>query len=106
MDKPSDFIIMDSGRYYTIENVRARDFDNNHTHINKKFAVNKKEKRERSVCEMLIHFICTKRVPTSPYLRESAKRISRDEKYIQKIINKEMKDGSRQRFFKVNNGKW
>lgn len=104
MDKHSDFIIMDSGRYFTVENVKARDFDNYHTHINKKLAVSKKEKKGKSVCDMLIDFIVKKRVPNSPYLRESALRIARDEKYCQKVQNKIDKDRDRQRFFNQNMG--
>lgn len=101
MDRFSDFIINDCGSYYTIENAKARDFENYHTHLNKK---NKVKNGKRSTCDLLIYLVCQKRVPDSPYLRESAKRISRDEKYIQKIEHKEMKDANKQKFFKVNNG--
>ena len=107
MDKPCDFQIMDCGRYFTIENVKAKDFDNYHTHINKKTKDGKKRKKGYTpIQELLIQLICEKRVPTSHYLRISAKRISRDEKYIQKIDDKIRKDASKQKFFKVNNGKW
>lgn len=99
MDKYGDFIIIDNGSYYTIENAKAKDFKNYHTHINKKGKGGKRE-----TCEMLIKLICKKRVPKSSYLRTSAKRISRDEKYIEKIEIKECKDRNKIFYFNPNKG--
>lgn len=93
MDKPSHFKIYDNGTYHTLVNVKAKDFKNYHTHI----------KRE-GTCKMLIRLICKKRVPDSPYLRESAKRISRDKKYIQKIEIKERKDKQKPHYININKG--
>ena len=81
MDKPEHFHIKDNGSYCTIVNVKANDFKNYHTHINR-----------RGTCEMLVRLVCSRRVPDSPYLRESAKRISRNKKYIREIEIKESKD--------------
>ena len=50
--------------------------------------------------------ICRKQVPDSSYLRESAKRISRNEKYIDKINHKIEKDSQKPKYYKVNNGRW
>lgn len=93
MDKPSHFKIIDNGSYFTIVNVKADDFNNYHTHINKK------GKGKRDTCELLIRLVCSKKVPRSEYLRTSAKRISRNEKYIEKIEIKEEKDKNRQFYF-------
>ena len=98
MDKPSHFKIIDNGKYFTIVNEKARDFKNHHTHINKK------GKGNRDTCEMLIRLVCKKRVPKSPYLRESAKRIRRDRKYIEKIEIKEEKDKDRIYYFNPQKG--
>lgn len=100
MDRPSDFTIMDCGDYFTIVNIKANDFDNFHTHIRKK------GKGKTDTCDMLIKLICNKNIPRSKYLRTSAKRISRDEKYIQNICVKEEKDLHKQKFHKVNNGRF
>ena len=102
MDKPSDFVIHESSREYVIENVKARDFNNYHTHIRKRKKKRVEDKAE--TCHMLINLICKKKIPKSEYLRESAKRISRDNKYIAMIEHKEMKDSQKPRFIRVNKG--
>lgn len=104
MDKYSHFTIMDCGSNYVIENKKANDFDNFHTHINKKKKM--KHKPKDSTCKMLIKLICNKKIPKSNYLRQSAMRISRDEKYIQNIQIKMEKDSQKPKFHKVNNGRW
>ena len=53
---------------------------------------------------MLINLVCDKIVPDSDYLRTSAKRLSRDEKYIAQIEHKEEKDRQKQRYLNVNKG--
>lgn len=109
MDRYEHFKIIDNDTYYTIENVKANDFDNYHTHLNKRS--NKKSKRnikpknDRNICEMLISLICNKTIPKSDYLKESAKRLSRDEKYIQEIEIKKEKDKQKPKFIRVNRGK-
>lgn len=103
MDKPFHFKIVDNGSYFTIENARARDFQNYHTHIVKKRKIKNMKKGQRDTCGMLINLVCRKIVPHSSYLRVSAMRISRDEKYIQEVERKIRKDRSKQRFHKQGN---
>lgn len=88
MDKPKHFVISESRTRFTIENAKAGDFDNFHTHIRKR----KSKKHGDKTCRLLIELICNKQVPKSSYLRTSAKRISRDEEYIATIEHKEEKD--------------
>ena len=45
-----------------------------------------------------------KRVPKSKYLRESARRVTVDKKYIEKIEIKEEKDRNKQHYINVNKG--
>ena len=45
-----------------------------------------------------------KRVPKSKYLRESARRVTIDKKYIEKIEIKEEKDRNKQHYINVNKG--
>lgn len=103
LDKISDFKISDCGDYFTIENVKANDFENYHTHINKN---KKKKKNKDGTCRMLIKLICSKQVPKSKYLQTSAMRLSRDSKYIDKILIKREKDSQKPKFHKVNNGRF
>lgn len=93
MDKPGDFVIKKHHNHYVLINTKGK--RENHTHLN---AV--------KTCEMLVGLVCRKTVPTSDYLKESARRISRDEKYCKKIKNKIEKDKNKQGFYKVNNGIW
>ena len=55
-------------------------------------------------CELLIKLVCKKVVPNTPYMRSSAKRISRDKKYIQKIDNKIRKDSNKTKYININKG--
>ena len=98
LDRYEDFAIIDNGTYYTIQNIKGDCFENYHTHIAKK------HKGKTTTCMLLIGLICNKRVPNSPYLRTSAKRISRNKKYIQNIENKELKDMSRTYYVNINQG--
>ena len=88
-----------------MENVICKDFKNNHTHINKTRKKKNLKKGQKDTCELLIHLICTKVIPRSSYLRVSAMRISRDEKYIQDIQRKMRKDKNKQRFHNHGNHK-
>ena len=64
----------------------------NHTHLKKK-----------DTCHLLIKLVCRKKY-RSPYLRTSAKRISRNKKYIREIEIKEEKDKQRQYYFNPQKG--
>lgn len=101
MDKLNHFKIIDNGGYYTVINTKANDFDNYHTHITKKKKSKNMNKGERRTCQKLVHWVCNKVVPRSSYLRESAKRISRDEDYIQSINHKIEKDRQKPNYHNV-----
>lgn len=108
LDRPEHFRIIDNNSYYTIENVKANDFDSYHTHLNKRgnksSGRNKPNKPNDNICKLLIRLVCNKIVPDSDYLRESAKRISRNKRYIRDINVKIEKDNDKQKFTRVNRG--
>ena len=54
--------------------------------------------KRKKTAKMLVKLMERKRVPNSPYLRESAKRCTLDLKYIEKIEIKETKDRDRQKY--------
>lgn len=91
MDKPSDFMIIECGNHYVLINKKGN--VENHTHLKKK-----------DTCYLLIKLVCRKEIPRSPYLRTSAKRISRNEKYIREIEIKEEKDKQKQYYFNPQKG--
>lgn len=91
MDKPSDFIIMECGNHYVLINKKGK--MENHTHLKKK-----------DTCYLLIKLVCEKKIPCSPYLRTSAKRISRNKKYIREIEIKEEKDKQKLQYFNLQKG--
>lgn len=64
-----------------------------HTHLKRK-----------STCELLVRLVKRKRVPDSTYLRSSAKRVTMDQRYINKIDAKIEKDGDRVYYINVNKG--
>ena len=53
---------------------------------------------------MLVRLIQDKRVPKSSYLRESARRVTLDEKYKLDIKVKNEKDKQRQRYVNIQRG--
>lgn len=83
--------IIDCGNYFTIINING-EYDN-HCHIKKYKTAN-----------MLVNLILNKRVPKSKYLRESAKRVTLDERYKQDIDIKIEKDRDRIYYFNPNKG--
>lgn len=83
--------IINCGNYYTVINAKGN--YQNHCHVNK-----------RSTAELLCRLIKSKKVPDSSYLIESAKRVSIDWKYIEKIENKIEKDKNRQFYFNSQKG--
>lgn len=93
MDKPSHFIIKKYRNHYILINTKGE--RENHTHLN-----------TVKVCRSLVGMVCNKTVPTSDYLKESALRVSRDEKYCQKIRNKIAKNKDKQTYYNVINGVW
>jgi hypothetical protein len=94
VDCPSDFEIKQVSDGCVLINHKMKFQEKSgHTHIYK-----------HDTCEALINMICNHTVPTSPYLRQSARRISRDSKYLLMIEVKICKDGQKLKFVNVNNG--
>jgi len=79
---------MKCGNHYVLINKKGK--VENHTHLKKK-----------DTCYLLIKLVCRKEIPRSPYLRTSAKRISRNKKYIKEIEIKEEKDKQKQHYFNL-----
>ena len=55
--------------------------------------------KKRKTCELLIRLINKKEVPRSEYLRNSAKRITLDDRYIDKINIKIEKDQQKPKYY-------
>lgn len=70
--------MINCGNYFTVININGK--HENHAHVKK-----------YSTAHLLVKLINKKLAPKSPYLRESVKRITLDDKYIQKIEIKEEK---------------
>lgn len=68
--------------------VNANGEYKHHTHI-----------KRYKTCEMLVKLVEKKMVPRSSYLRLSAKRITLDQKYIDKIDIKIEKDKNKQKYY-------
>lgn len=94
VDKPCDFIIEEHTDYFLLRNIKMEFTEKSgHTHLGK-----------YKTCEDLINWICNHTVPYNSYLRESARRVARDEKYLEMIDIKNSKMQDKQRYFNVNNG--
>ena len=92
MDKPSHFIIKKHNNHYVLINTKGK--RKHHTHL-----------KAVKTCRMLVGLVCNKTVPTSDYLKESAKRVSRDYKYKDTIDRKIEKNKDKQMFYRVNRGR-
>ena len=93
MDTHADFRIFQYKDHYIVSNIKGD--KSHHTHLKK-----------YNTCQLIVRLVCTGTVPKSSYLRESAMRISRNEKYIQDIIVKKEKDKNKQKYYNVNNGRF
>lgn len=91
MDSKRDFKIIGNNGDFIVINIRGE--YENHTHL-----------KSYNTCELLIKLVCKKVVPNSPYLRTSAKRISRDKDYIDKIDRKIRKDANKTGYVNINKG--
>lgn len=60
--------------------------------------------RKRSTCQLLIELIGKRIVPRSEYLRGSCLRLTTDEEYKIKILQKQAKDKGRTAYFNANKG--
>lgn len=87
MDKISDFNIKRSRGHYILYNRVSK--TKGHTHI-----------KTKRTCNKLTGWICDKTVPISDYLKVSAIRLSRDEKYVKKVKD-ELKQSNSRLFKKV-----
>lgn len=92
VDDVDSLKILDCGNYITIVNVNGK--EENHAHV-----------KRRSTAELLVRLVKNKRVPDSPYLRTSAKRLTLSTKYIRNINIKIEKDKNRQSYYNKNNHK-
>lgn len=89
-----DYKIIHNNRNYTLINLKG--IRENHGHF-KKF----------DTCLMLIRLMKDQIVPRSKYLQNAVLRISTDEKYKQKILNKQKKLRNKPQYMNVNKGvKW
>ena len=66
------FRIIDCGEYMTIVNVDGS--RKHHGHV-----------RKMGTAQMLVRLMKRKEVPNSPYLRETVKRVTLDQRYIERI---------------------
>lgn len=83
--------IIHCGSYYTIINCNGQYFNHAHT-------------KKYSTAELLCRLIKHKKVPRSAYLRESCKRVTLDNKYINEIEIKQERDRNKLRYINVNKG--
>lgn len=83
--------IINCGSYHTVVNLNGG--YNNHCHV-----------RTRNTAELLVKLVQHKRVPKSNYLRQSAMRISLDEKYLNNINNKTDKDKQKVKYYNSQKG--
>lgn len=86
-----DYKIIHNNRNYTLINLKG--IRENHGHF-KKF----------DTCLMLIRLMKDQIVPRSKYLQNAVLRISTDEKYKQKILNKQEKLRNKPQYMNVNKG--
>lgn len=83
--------ILKTGRDYTLINIHAE--YSCHAHIQKV-----------DTAFLLIRLIKKQIVPKSLYLQNAALRLTTDEKYKEKILNKQAKNKNKQQYFNVNKG--
>lgn len=85
------FNIIDCGKYFTVTNVNGT-YDN-HAHV-----------KTKRTAKALVNIMTKKQMPYSDYLRKSAIRITTDDKYKERILNKIEKDKSKQKYININKG--
>lgn len=86
-----NYKIIKSYRDYTLVNLKGE--ENNHAHVQKS-----------DTCFLLIKLIKKQIVPKSKYLQDAALRLTTDDKYREKILNKQAKNKNKQQYFNVNKG--
>lgn len=88
----NEYLVIESKRGHTIMNMNGT-FSDNHGHVKK-----------LGTAKLLIGLMEKEIVPDSSYLRETAKRISLNERYIEKVKHKIEKDKNNQQYFNPNKG--
>lgn len=88
----NEYLVIESKRGHTIINMNGT-FSDNHGHVKK-----------LGTAKLLIGLIKKEIVPDSSYLRETAKRISLNSRYIEKINIKINNDKNKQQYFNPNKG--
>jgi hypothetical protein len=83
--------ILKSGRDYTLINIHAE--YKCHGHF-----------RKADTCFLLMRLMREQIVPKSIYLQDAALRLTTDESYKQKILNKQEKERNKLNFYNVNKG--
>lgn len=86
-----NYKIIKTYRDYTLINLKGE--EKNHAHVQK-----------TDTCFLLIRLIKKQIVPKSKYLQNAVLRLTTDEKYIEKILNKQAKNKNKQQYFNVNKG--
>ena len=89
--KDDDYKIIKDSRGYVLINLNGE--EKNHAHVQKS-----------ETCFLLIKLIARKIVPKSKYLQESAIRVTTDESYVEKILNKQAKNKDKEKYTNVNKG--
>lgn len=87
----NEYIVLQGKRGHTIINTKGN--KSNHGHI-----------KYLDTCEMLLKLMDKEKVPDSSYLRGTVLRISLNDKYKDKVLNKIDKDKSRQYYFNPQKG--
>lgn len=88
----NEYMVIRCKRGHVIMNTNGT-FSENHGHVKK-----------LSTCKMLIGLIEKGIVPDSPYLKETAQRISLNKKYIEKINLKIEKEKNKTHYININKG--
>lgn len=84
-------IIKNGNRDYVVKNIKGE--YENHGHV-----------KRYETAKLLIRLINKKIVPKSLYLQNAALRLTTDEKYKEKLLNKQAKNKNKQQYFNVNKG--
>ena len=86
-----DYKIIHNNRDFTLINLKGN-YDS-HGHLKK-----------LNTCMLVIRLMKDGIVPHSQFLQETVLRISTDEKYIEKVLNKQEKYRNKLKYHNVNNG--
>lgn len=61
--------------------------------------------RKLKTCYLMMRLINDEEIPRSKYLQDAALRISTDEKYIEKILNRQNKLKNKEFYYNINKGR-